>query len=85
MAQHGGRREGDLALDHVQVGVADTARRDADEHLAACAARDRDLLQAQRRPRHSGAPPPASSRSSARSASLDALFCMVEHVRAMVY
>ncbi len=48
VSEHGRRGEGDLALDHVEVGVADAAGGDAHEHLAAARARDRDLLDLQR-------------------------------------
>ena len=49
VSEHGRRREGDLALDHVQIGVADAAGGDPDEDLAAPRLRDRDLLQLERR------------------------------------
>ena len=89
MAEHGRRREGHLALDHVQVGVADAARRDAHEHLAAARAGDGDLLQLERLP--------GTRQHCRRIVSLiwrqlaplprphSGLLRLVEHVRAMVY
>ena len=48
VAQHGRRRVRQLALDHVQVGVADAAGRDLDQHLALSWLGLRDVLYEKR-------------------------------------
>ena len=48
VAEDAGRRERDLALDHVQVGVADAAAADPHEHLARKRRRARQLLDYKR-------------------------------------
>ena len=66
VAEHARRRERDLALHHVQVGVADPAAVHAHEHLAGERARPRNSTRRAAARRAAPAPPPASSRSSAR-------------------
>ncbi len=50
MAEHGGDREADFSLHHVEIGVADAAGADPEQHLADPRLGRGDLLDRERSP-----------------------------------